>query len=381
MKTKYFKYYFTVFLTWSCTYTMITVYFNEALKIPASQVGAFMSIIPLVTLTFQPFWGSISDRLGDRKMVLKGLIVTTFSLALILPHLNLPVLSFGFYIVFMVFLSGQNPISDSLTIQFVNHDRSISYGGIRAWGSIGYAVGAFIVAKVSAMLGLKMIFYLAAVGYVLSFLALRPIETVGKSGGGGSYFKDLRLLLKEKQYVFILVYTFFLLGSFFAGEQFVFMYTRHAGVSLTQLGMITSLSVVVEIPFIFFSKKLIETYGEKKLIFGITVISALRLITLSYSSYFALFLFAGALRGIVVGIFVPLFVEMISIIAPKAVVASAISIYMAVSTGVASFLFTVLGSLIIENAGYGNLYRFYGLVTLSVLFLAFKLPKIESEIQ
>ncbi|MDK2867200.1 MAG: hypothetical protein PWP38_1515 [Clostridiales bacterium] len=365
MKTAYYRYYFGIFFTWSCTNSLITVYLNEQLGITASRVGFFMSFIPLITLTFQPIWGALSDQLGNRKKVLRFLIVITFLLAVAMTFLTNPLAGMVCYALFMVFLSGQNPISDSMTIRFVSMEPNAgSFGGIRSWGSIGYAAGAFVVARMSDLFGLKMVFYIAAAGYILGLALMVPLNAYPTLRQKRSYLQDLGTLLKQKQYAYILVYTFFLIGIFFAGEQFIFMYTRSMGIPLKALGTITAVSVVVEIPFIFYSKRLIERFGETALIFLITLASALRLGILSVSTGYGWFLIAGAIRGVVVGIFVPLFVEMIGDITPKEIVASAISIYTAVSTGIATFFFTFVGSAVTAAYGYQVLYGLYAMMTL-----------------
>ncbi|MBS7528636.1 MFS transporter [Fusibacter paucivorans] len=368
MKTAYFRYYFGVFFTWSCTNSLITVYLNEQLGIAASQVGFFMSFIPLITLTFQPIWGALSDQLGNRKKVLRFLIVMTFLLAVSMTLLSNPLAGMACYALFMVFLSGQNPISDSMTIRFVSMEANAgSFGAIRSWGSIGYAVGAFAVARLSDVFGLKMVFYIAAVGYILGFALLTPLNAYPTLRQKRSYLQDLGSLIKNRQYTYILIYTFFLIGIFFSGEQFIFMYTRSMGIPLKALGTITAVSVVVEIPFIFYSKRLMERFGETALIFMITLASALRLGILSMSTGYGYFLAAGAIRGVVVGIFIPLFVEMIGDITPKEIVASAISIYTAVSTGIATFIFTIAGSAITAIYGYQALYGLYAMMTLMLV--------------
>ena len=106
------------------------------------------------------------------------------------------------------------------------------------------------------------------------------------------------------------------------------------------------------------------------------LVAIMRMALLGFSSTFFMFALAGVLRGIVVGIFIPIFIEIICEITPKAVVGSAISIYSAISSGIANFVFTLLGGLIADYFGYNMLYFGFGVLMFLPLILVIKLGKI-----
>lgn len=371
MDHKYYRYYFIAFMAWSCTYSMITVYLNEYIGISAAKVGAFMSFIPLITMVFQPFWGAVSDSKGNRKAVLAKLIIITGIIALIMPLIRNEFGAFVGYAIFMVFLAGQNPISDGMAMNYVNLEaKRASYGAIRTWGSVGYAFGAFVVAQLASVFGLQFLFYFAFSGYLVSLYNLKKLTSYGVTRERQSYMKDLKQLLRNPSYAFLLLFTFLLIGAFFAGEQFVFMYTRAAGVSLSELGIITSVSVVIEIPLIFYSKRILDRLGLKKMLWLLTLTNMLRMIVLGFSLSFWWFFAAGIIRGIFVGSFIPFFIELISQMTDGQLVTSGIAIYSAVSTGLGSFIFTMVGSAVTALYSYQVMYfSLSGIIFINVLLL------------
>lgn len=368
---KYYAFYFILFFAWSSIYSLIAIYLNEGANFSLQEIGALMSILPIISLIFQPIWGAITDRTERKKRLLQMNIAVTLFLIILIPFLQSKLIIVLVYCAYQIFLCSQNPMTDSMAITSVNRTNSGSYGTIRVWGSIGYAIGSYAVAQIAFMTGLKAIFYIAAVGFLASILMLEKITEHPSTINRTNYLKDLGNLLREKNYVFILIYGFLFIGSFFGSEQYLGLFFRSHGIDVSKIGLLTFIAVCVESPLIFHSKKLIHIFGTKNLMLFMNTIAIIRLILLCFGSQWPLFVFTSVLRGILVGIFIPLFIEIVAKITPKELTTSAISIYSAVSTGIATFTFTYLGGIIADNLGYSYLYGIYSIIILIPLALAF----------
>jgi len=148
------------------------------------------------------------------------------------------------------------------------------------------------------------------------------------------------------------------------------MYTRAAGVSLSELGIITSVSVVIEIPLIFYSKRILNRLGLKKMLWLLTLTNMLRMVVLGFSLSFWWFFAAGIIRGVFVGSFIPFFIELISQMTDDQLVTSGIAIYSAVSTGLGSFIFTMVGSAVTALYSYQMMYfSLSAIIFINVLLL------------
>lgn len=364
-------FYFILYLAWASVTTLVAVYLDEVVGLSLSSIGIIMSILPLIALFVQPLWGGVSDYTGKRKNVLQFSLFFSAIIAILITLFTKSIIVIILYFTYQFFLCAQGPLMDAMAIEYVNRDAGNSFGFIRVWGSVGYAVGAFITGKVANQMGLSWIFYLAALGFAFSFFILfrvqdRPIQTKE------NHFKsDLKKLLKQKNYIFVLVYGFLLIGSFFGADQYLGLYIRSNGIDVSMIGILTFISVCAEIPFVFNSKKLINHFGVYRLLIFMNVIAILRMFILGSSDTIFLFVLAGIFRGIIVGIFIPLFVEVICDITPVSVVTSAVAIYSAISSGIANFVFTLAGGVIADYIGYEMLYFAYGLLMFIPLGLLF----------
>lgn len=372
----YNVFYFILFFTWSSVYTLVTVYMNEVVGLSLSHIGVIMSVLPLISLVFQPLWGGLSDYTGKTRTILQILMVTNACIAALITWFTKDTTVILIYFVYQIFMCGQNPLTDTLAIGYVNSKPNHSFGFIRTWGSIGYGIGAFVVAQVASLWGLKWIFYISTMGFLMSFVLSFSLKSTNQVHVKSHFKKDISTLLKQKSYLFVLVYGFLLLGTFFGSDQYLGLYVRSHGIDVSKLGIITFIAVCVEVPFIFNSKKLIQRFGAIKLLVFMNVVAILRMTLLGFSSTFFMFALAGILRGVVVGIFIPIFIEIICEITPKAVVGSAISINSAISSGIANFVFTLLGGMIADYFGYHILFFGFGVLMLLPLLLAIKFSKI-----
>ena len=367
---KFNIFYFLMFFAWASVSTLASVYMNEVVGLSLSNIGLMMSVLPLISVFFQPIWGGVADVTGKRRGVLQGLMLAAALVTFAITMFTKSYVVVGLYFMYQVFLCGQGPLTDSIAIQIASETPKASFGFIRIWGSIGYAVGAIIVAFVANQMGLKWSFYTAALAFFIGFVLTRGIKETRIVTAKSHFKSDLKTLLKEKKYLFILIYSFLLVGGVFSSDQYLGLFIRSVDIDVSMIGVLTFISVCFEVPFMFYSKRLIEKLNPYKLLLLMNIIAVARMFILSISSSVLFFLMAGILRGIIVGIFIPLFIELICEITPKAVVTSAVAIYTAVSSGIANFLFTLTGGILAEQLGYQTLYLSYGLLMLIPLVMA-----------
>ena len=132
-----------IFLTYygsnALFWEFIVVYFTQA-GYKATFAGSIITATYLLNLLVQPAVGIVSDKLGSpRKILLIFAALLAPSAYLLIKSINIPVLLVASMTYLAVF---DNPICSLLDSYAVkNQERlGISYGAIRAGGSLGYAV-------------------------------------------------------------------------------------------------------------------------------------------------------------------------------------------------------------------------------------------------
>src|SRR5690625_2894323 len=111
-----------------------------------TEIGWVLAIGPFASLISQPFWGYMSDKYKTMKRFLilsiVGMLLSSISFFQ-MNHL-LALLLFGAILYF--FSSPVGALSDSLAQQRAN-ELNVSFGTIRTWGSVRYALSALLVGQ------------------------------------------------------------------------------------------------------------------------------------------------------------------------------------------------------------------------------------------
>ena len=361
--------YFLEYFSWAAITSMAPIYFNESVGLSVAQIGVLLSFMPLINLVFQPTWGGVADLFGNRLRILQLLFIATAVLSTMLGYVTMPWVSILLFSLYTIFACGQAPLKDSISMQYIAQYSSASFGKIRAWGAIGFAFGSYGAGFIGQLFGMNFIFYLAATGFLVTLLVSMKIPAVQVSSIKGNYRDALRHLTKSRRYVFTLAFSFFIVGSLFATDQFLGLYVRSRGFTVSTVGFLMFVAVIVEIPLIFYSGGIIKKRGYSRLLLFIALVSTLRMLLLVFSSTLLHFLLAGILRGLAVGTFIPLFVEMISASVDENILSSALSFYTAISTGVSVVIFTFGGGFIANHFSYSVLFGLFAVMHLFPLLI------------
>lgn len=145
--------------------------FMKAQGMSETKVGLLISLGSLITIIVQPTFGMISDRLKTiRKVMLVLILLTTIS-GFFLYQASSMTWIVIFTLVVYAFLMPLDPLCESLSFTTAE-TLKISYGSVRTYGALGYAVLSLIVGYVMDWFGLHSISYLFAVAGILAFVSV-----------------------------------------------------------------------------------------------------------------------------------------------------------------------------------------------------------------
>lgn len=249
----------------------------------ASQVSLVITAASLGNMITQPIIGSLTDRFGMRtvNMVMMVLTCVAAGLFVIAPNFAMIMLSYAFMNLLM---NGMNP-----TIERMATSSPYSYGSIRTWGTIGFAVGTQltgiiydVISPIAPYLGVILAMLIAILGFwgtnprlaeteeavIQDNTAEAPVEKVST--------KDL---LTNKLFLFYLVLQIIFAACTGAAYSFTpAALTNHLGMAASTASTVLAFATVMEIPLLLFSSKFMDKVPNKVLMLIMFALACLQMV-------------------------------------------------------------------------------------------------------
>ena len=369
---------YTLYLFFAVNFiaTGMTTYapkFYGEIGLTDGRIGLISAVMALVALFAQPVWGM----LADRARAMRSVLAVALAIAGLLCFVVLPV-SARFLPLLLVltlyntFYLPAMPVSNAIAIEYTGA-HGHSFGPVRMMGTIGYQVGILITGFLLAgsLKGLYPamgVVLLLAAGTALLLPGIRSQNTA-QSQTRASYsvfFKDRTLLL---------LFAVAFLANI--GHQFnLTFFSKHLGdlgVSNTVTGLINTVSVMLEIPFLLFGDRIMKRFSLWTWMTIGLVLGAIRFLLLSVLRNPALIVLAQLLSIAQLSCFEFFPYIYLGRITRKDLLASAQSVYQMITFGVARILASLVGGAIADAAGIPFVYGVSGAI-MAVTAVAFYAP-------
>ena len=240
----------------------------KSIGMTTGKIGVLASVGILTALLFQPVLGVMSDRAKTRSHVL------------IMIFLMGALTVLGFYIsetywvlllanaLFYIFFQPIVALLDGFTLEMLDTQKSrFSFGTIRTFGSLGYAVsmlvvGFFIGTKYRSMFWIYSIFMVLS---ALSMLGLKSGSTNRSAAARrkGGEWQIVKELLKRKAFVLVIsMQVILMLAMTFYSQFYTLHFTEFAGGEL--VGMLVFVMAISEVPFWPLADRLYKFFGPRK---------------------------------------------------------------------------------------------------------------------
>lgn len=340
--------YFFIFFGQGALIPYLALYFsNDAFQLSASEIGTIVAVGPVLSIVLQPIWGMAADRFGRPKRLLlvallaAGLLTISYLLTSI--YLFLLLISS----LWALFQCAHIPLVDTLAIEFSKR-KSVDYGALRLFGSAGFALAVFILGQVTEQGSLGAIFYASGIALVLGFLVLIGIEETPVSTVEHEHI-PLKALFSNKRFLLFLAGGSLVFGPIFANNYYFGSYVTIRGESTALVGTLFFVAVLCEIPFMRIATRVMMRFGPIPVLVFISVLSALRTGILALEPpIFTLWILA-ALQGFIIGLLIPVALDYVRSLVPPSTVATAVSTYMATTTGLATALFNLMSGIVLDQ--------------------------------
>ncbi len=282
-----------------------------------TQVGLSLAVNAACGFVALPIWGLVADKIGSKRKTLMilfaGACITSMCTGFLTGSVLPTILFLGLNVSFRGSISS---IVDSWVIYNANTPdalgRRFSYGPIRMYGSLGFALSGLLCYFLFDTLGVNVQFAFAiSSAFALlcfSILLLHKEEYLAQNT------QEVRLKLSELApgrlfrnfyfFTFLFVYMLINVPNFF-GLSYLSVLLEELGGAPVFTGVIGSVRALGEVPMLFLSKKILKKWGYVKTIFivgSLLVLEQLCYVICSATwQVLALQLIHGLINGLIMG--------------------------------------------------------------------------------
>ncbi|WP_393964897.1 MFS transporter [Exiguobacterium sp. S22-S28] len=355
--------YFFIFFGQGALIPYLALYFsNDAFQLSATEIGTIVSVGPILSIVLQPVWGLAADRLGRPKRLLLVALLAAGLLTVSYLLTSVYVLLLLIASLWALFQCAHIPLVDTLAIEFSKR-KSVDYGALRLFGSAGFALAVFVLGQVTEQGSLGMIFYASGTALVLGFLVLLGIEETPIVSRERDHV-PLTALFSNKRFLLFLAGGSLVFGPIFANNYYFGSYVTIRGESTALVGTLFFVAVLCEIPFMRIATRMMLRFGPIPVLVFVSILSAVRTGILALEPPIWTLWVLAALQGFIIGLLIPVALDYVRSLVSPSIVATAVSTYMATTTGLATALFNLMSGKVLDE---GTIYTVFWVYTGSSL--------------
>ncbi|GIO29485.1 putative transporter YwbF [Paenibacillus albilobatus] len=235
---------FLFFALLSMFIPFLPLYFSDQ-GLNETQIGVIVGTGGFITLIAQPLWGMISDRTRTIRKVLLILVLCSTVTGFLLYSTSQYALIVLFVMLTYFFLMPVDPLTESLNFR-VAEQAGISYGSLRTFGALGYAVMSLLAGYLMTEFGSRSLGYTFAGLGIVSLVVTFFMPDAPVSGKPVT-MKSLKNFLSNKETLLFLILVFISSVPARMNDTFLGLYIKDLGGKPDLLGLAWFLAAGSEI--------------------------------------------------------------------------------------------------------------------------------------
>ena len=269
-----------------------------------TQIGLVSGVYQASLFFIVPIWGLLSDRKGTYR-VLRLALAMTLVLILGMRYLHNFYIVLPYILLLAFFHHPLGTLLDSLAIQQIYTDGRSSYGAMRVWGSLGWALGTTVMGQYLLRHSLDHIFPAASIVFLAALLMMFALRNTPVPFGTGhdlsvrrvvSVFSEKRILL----FLLILILYGIAVAPLYV---FINLYYYDIGANTQIVGIAFAVQSLSEIPFFFSGRWLARRFGTSNLLLSVMGVAILRMLVYSIVSDPVIAVIVGIAQGVTFSLF------------------------------------------------------------------------------
>ncbi|MGM0421226.1 MAG: MFS transporter [Bacillota bacterium] len=355
-----FKIFFLFYYIFVAAISYGNIYLN-GIGISASQIGFMTSTARGLSILILPLWGMAADYLGATRRALTFAIGGTILALLAFTQTESYFIIFLIYIIFILFDGPIVSLSDALILNHLK-DKAEEYGRFRVWGSIGYMLAVTPVGFIIEQTATRNLFYIGA-GFLLLALLTGSKLPHGEKSIRISHPSDFKLILKNKELFYFLLFTFFLQTPLMANFTFLPIFFTAQGGGETLFGLAMLIGSASELIIFQKSTFFFRNFKLKNILMISALSFTLRWALIGFFPIIPVLLLSQLLHSLTFALFHVTAVNNISRLVGAEFQATGQNLY-ASTIAISTVTGSLIGGIIYDTLGGSSLYLLGSLISL-----------------
>lgn len=319
-----------------------------------SQIGVLLGVGTFISILAPPFWGFLADRYNTTKNILLLTLTGALLIGYILFQSNLFWVLLFVFVVFNWFMSPIGPLSDSLTFR-ITAEANQSFGSIRLFGSIGFALTALLSGWILDRFGFgitRNVFLFYGIIALLGSVFLKDTTVSSKK----ITLNGLRRLFQHHDYVRFLVLVLVLSIPHRINDGFLGVYVQSLGGSTQLVGLSWFFATLSEAIFMGLSFRYLKDEKELVLIATASFLYCVRWAFTALLGSAVGVAYLQLFHGLTFAVYYLAAFHYVDKIIPEEWKATGQTIFAAVFFGLAGMIGSILGGWVFDHYGGHTLY-------------------------
>ena len=317
-----------------------------------TQVGLITSMGTGVAIFATLLWGRVYANSHKKRIVLIIMCLASATLGVVSTTTTMFLVYATLYSVLYFFQGPLHGLADAFVIS-----KSNNFSAIRALGAAGYAVAVFVAGRYAESYGLKGIFYMYAIAFVIT-AAFIMMESEPPFHKDEEKKVSIGEVFKNKKFIKLLICSFFLMGTNITNSTYFGYLFREQGGDVAGIGLAFLLMAGSEAPFMALTPIMSKKIGSEKLLLIGMALTAVRFGFYATGPSYTLLLGTFFLQGITNGIILVELVKAFGNVVEERLSSMSISIYYAIGNSMSVILCNMIGGMILDAHGPQAVYLF-----------------------
>lgn len=368
-KNSYLSYllmYFFYFFSLAVFSGYISVYLMDK-GYHASQVSMVVSISFILSMIIQPIVGYLNDHYHQKKLNILILFIAAILGICFIYAQNIYLIALIYSLALGLFNAANPVIENMATLS------RFSYGKIRIWGTIGYAVASKVSGVIYDYVSPEAMYIFFTIGLILCIIGIYGTQNI----------KQVKIQKKEKtkglfqkNFIIYLVIVCLFYAITNTNTTYLPAMFQNIGLSMSTTSSVIFILTLSELPIIYFSHYYMNRLTNKQLLIGIFLLLIIQFLTYALiQEAFIVIIVSIATKAVSTMLFIMVNLKVVSTIVDREHQMSALA-WVQTCRNLGSILFQVVAGYLIDFYSYDIFYLILALLSIAgmVICLFYRIP-------